>query len=227
MKTQNQCCVNDLHKTRGFTLVELLVVIAIIGILVGMLLPAVQSVREAARRISCANKLRQTGLACQLYNDSFVKMPPGWDALRNEDNPDDINSFGWTWSAYILPFMERGNLFETMVFSESGDGQWTCQNGSCNTPNSMAAGTAIDTFKCPTSPLPTNWPSSSNIIDRATSDYRASAGMMATSDNSLGQIPGTLNMRDENLDGIFLVAARFSFVTFWTGYRPLYLLQNL
>jgi len=91
----------------GFTLVELLVVIAIIGILIGMLLPAVQQVREAARRIQCANNCRQIGLATLNYESSFRRYPSGW---TTSDTSDATGLPGWAWSAEILPFLEAGNL---------------------------------------------------------------------------------------------------------------------
>ncbi len=97
------------NERSGFTLVELLVVIAIIGILIGMLLPAVQQVREAARRVTCANNSRQQGLAIMNYESAFQTLPPGWVT----GNPLVANSEpGWGWSAYILPFMEQNNLYE-------------------------------------------------------------------------------------------------------------------
>ena len=84
-----------MRRQRGFTLVELLVVIAIIGILVALLLPAVQAAREAARRMQCGNNLKQLGLAMHNYESAHGKLPFGW------------NTHGTLWSAMILPFIEH------------------------------------------------------------------------------------------------------------------------
>jgi len=96
--------------TSGFTLVELLVVIAIIGILIGMLLPAVQQVREAARRITCANNCRQIGLASLNYESALRGLPPSW--LRPDIDPD-----GWSIQAQLTPFLEQGNFADQIDFS--------------------------------------------------------------------------------------------------------------
>jgi len=100
---------------RGFTLVELLVVIAIIGILIGMLLPAVQQVREAARRIDCSNKSRQLGLAVLNFESANQELPPGWLA----DSNDPVSDPGWGWTASLLPFLEADPLFQLIDFDRS------------------------------------------------------------------------------------------------------------
>ena len=97
---------------RGFTLVELLVVIAIIGILVALLLPAIQAAREAARRTQCVNNLKQIGLALQNYHDTHRNFPYGSFNLR-----EVWPSTGSNWRALILPFMEQGTVHEQLSFA--------------------------------------------------------------------------------------------------------------
>ena len=102
------------HRT-AFTLVELLVVIAIIGILVGLLLPAVQMVRSAARRSACQNNCKQIGLAILSYESANAKFPPGqfWTAVVGSSNRLD-----YSWSSQILPYIEANNIFDGIDFSK-------------------------------------------------------------------------------------------------------------
>jgi prepilin-type N-terminal cleavage/methylation domain-containing protein/prepilin-type processing-associated H-X9-DG protein len=100
----------------GFTLVELLVVIAIIGILIGMLLPAVQQVRAAARRMACANQQRQMALAALNYESAYQRFPPGsMHAGKGNSRPN--TDPGWGWKALILPFMEQNALADLFDFN--------------------------------------------------------------------------------------------------------------
>jgi prepilin-type N-terminal cleavage/methylation domain-containing protein len=101
---------------RGFTLVELLVVIAIIGILIGMLLPAVQQVREAARRVDCSNKSRQLGLALLNFESANQDFPSGW---LTDDRDEPISDPGWAWTAELLPFLESDALFQQIEFDRA------------------------------------------------------------------------------------------------------------
>ncbi|HLW66011.1 MAG TPA: DUF1559 domain-containing protein [Gemmataceae bacterium] len=101
-------------RRRAFTLIELLVVIAIIAILLGLLLPAVQKVRESAAKTQCTNNLKQMGLACHNYHDVNQGLPPGY--LANAAYPS--TSPGWGWAAFILPYMEQDNVYHQINFSQ-------------------------------------------------------------------------------------------------------------
>jgi|CXWL01.1.fsa_nt_gi prepilin-type N-terminal cleavage/methylation domain-containing protein len=104
---------------RGFTLVELLVVIAIIGILVALLLPAVQAAREAARRMSCGNNLKQLGLALHNYHDTYKTFPPDaiWHGNAKGTTGSATTVRNYTWIAMVLPFIEQGPLHDQIDFT--------------------------------------------------------------------------------------------------------------
>lgn len=126
----------------GFTLVELLVVIAIIGVLVALLLPAVQQAREAARRMQCTNNLRQVGLACHNYHDTFRSFPPGRLVYNGTDSSGGSTKVVTGFLAMILPFVEQGNLGD--IYKQ--------EYGFDDPANQTAVNTPIDSYLCPSSP---------------------------------------------------------------------------
>ncbi|MDY3556052.1 DUF1559 domain-containing protein [Gemmata sp. JC717] len=143
---------------RGFTLIELLVVIAIIAILIGLLLPAVQKVREAAARMSCSNNMKQIGLALHNCHDQNQKLPPG---CSNDVAPFGNGSNGWgsSWKVYILPFLEQDNIFRQWQFNNSS-GYTNGTNMSQTAP--LVHRNTIKPYRCPSSPLPDFYSSSYN-----------------------------------------------------------------
>jgi prepilin-type N-terminal cleavage/methylation domain-containing protein len=137
---------------RGFTLVELLVVIAIIGILIGLLLPAVNSAREAGRRVSCINNLKQIGLALNVFEQTYGRFPPGGavDQRPFGNNTFGPNGWGSSWMIYVLPGIEQNSLYKQFVFD--GTSGWPSTTG--NPTYQILAGVSIPTYRCPSSTLP-------------------------------------------------------------------------
>jgi prepilin-type processing-associated H-X9-DG protein/prepilin-type N-terminal cleavage/methylation domain-containing protein len=134
----------------AFTLVELLVVIAIIGTLVGLLLPAVQAAREAARRTQCTNNLKQLGLALQNFHEARKTLPEGWlceDPGSPPDNHHAEEGRGWGWASRILPYMEEKSLFETHIQSRLATS--TDAISDLVAANPAAVQTVVQGFLCP------------------------------------------------------------------------------
>lgn len=136
------------RRNSGFTLVELLVVIAIIGILIGMLLPAVQQVREAARRTTCMNNLRQIALATLNYESAFQRFPKAWNGGDDYDaNVQGLQSSttGHQWGGMLVPvlaFMEQNNVSRYFEEYKVADVYWTSAD-----INEFAASQKIPTFE--------------------------------------------------------------------------------
>ena len=169
---------------KGFTLIELLVVIAIIAVLIGLLLPAVQKVREAANRMECGNNLKQIGLAFQMHVDITRFLPTGgngYTVARTMENgvPANYKTQQWAWGYQILPFIEQTNLFE-------------------NPDDRLVSGTPLRLYFCPTRRPPVALAGGSWAVHdypRAMTDY---AGNACTSDHA-GDGGGIYGSGDDGL----------------------------
>lgn len=132
-----------MNKKNGFTLVELLVVIAIIAILIGLLIPAVQAVRESGRKMQCANNLKQIALACNSYASSNRDAFPPANGMRKYPNGKEEGAFNHSFAVFILPFIEQQVLYDSIDFTISSRDMYY-QN-----PRPAALKTVIPIYYCP------------------------------------------------------------------------------
>lgn len=180
----------------AFTLVELLVVIAIIGILIAMLLPAVQAVREAARRTQCANNVKQQSLAMLNYESAHQKLPPGVSFPSHA-----------MWSAFTLPYAESNSLYQTIDF-EAGFSDVSAANQS----NLQILSVNIHYMFCPSSNVPEKQFDSLIGIDRSPSCYIAcSSGLL---NREAGEFPWAgmdANEKFPASDGVFYANSQTTF----------------
>ncbi|QVL31671.1 DUF1559 domain-containing protein [Telmatocola sphagniphila] len=145
-------------RSRGFTLIELLVVIAIIAILIGLLLPAVQKVREAAARMSCQNNLKQIGLAIHNYESSYGKLPAAYTLLSSPD-PDPNAQFagkrvGLSLQANLLPYLEQTPLFSLLNPSVAEANTANIPPNGPHSGKNTAYAQAVKSYLCPSNPTP-------------------------------------------------------------------------
>ncbi len=168
-------------KRTAFTLIELLVVIAIIGILVGLLLPAIQQVRESGRRTQCLNHLKQMALAALDYHGVHRRFPPGYTFPEMA-----------MWSAYLLPHIEQNQLYESIEL----DGPWTVDGSA----NEAALAVYIELFQCPSSGAAEHAPpgEGQGVPGRVPCNYLA--GSSGTNNRESGELP-YVGMPES--DGIF------------------------
>ena len=147
--TVNLNSVSKRFRATGFTLVELLVVIAIIGILVALLLPAVQAAREAARRTTCRNNMKQLALGVLNYESTYGKLPTGgtWVNGTLPLNSSRSQYMGPNWVILTLPFIEEEALYDSFTFEDSATGNFVPIAASVNRE---ARGTSLKTMLCPT-----------------------------------------------------------------------------
>lgn len=190
-----------MYSTRrsGFTLVELLVVIAIIGILIALLLPAVQAAREAARRSQCTNNLKQLGIALHNYHDTHKKLPPGW---LQKYVGTALSSTSWGWGSFVLPYVEQQSLYDVI---EPGQGSLWGATG--NATKLAAMQQELKAFRCPSD------------IQTVTNSGRTINGQALTVSNYIGNNSSDSNITSDNVDigGLFVENKSLTFADILDG----------
>ncbi len=201
-----------MRRRAGFTLIELLVVIAIIAILVALLLPAVQQVREAARTTQCKDHLHNLGVALHNYHDSYNKLPPGSIVWLNAAGTT-YNGHGWTWQASILPHIEQKPLYDAI---QGLDGMGH-ELGGTNDPKQLLAGSSdLGIFACPSNP---DVKSKSAKNGYSTSTYNGHMGTRigdGSDDCISGSVANAADMVSKpwgcmNGNGVFYISSSVSF----------------
>jgi prepilin-type N-terminal cleavage/methylation domain-containing protein len=182
----------------GFTLIELLVVIAIIAILVALLLPAVQQAREAARRSTCKNNLKQIGIALHNYHDTHNTFPMGVERKDNTGACGATAANNWysnrtLWRVFLLPYMEQDSLFNQVDFNRGG--QCGADTGSGGTQNTIVQKTRIPGYKCPSDP--------GNELTTGNSNF-APSNYVATIANYTNHLAGGSNFKNDGKSVLFL-----------------------
>ena len=201
---------NPRRRAVGFTLIELLVVIAIIAILIGLLLPAVQKVREAAARMKCSNNLKQQILGMHNYASAIGHYPPA--ILNNAKNQFDYFP-GWGWGAIILPYVEQENLYRLLNVDTIPLGStFGAQVSTINNVNPTAAmKTKLDIYRCPSDPAPdlNSFRMDLGTRQLALSNYRAICG----TDNA----PGGIFRANEDRNGVLWQNSKVTFTAITDG----------
>jgi len=218
-----------MKRRRGFSLIELLVVIAVIGLLVALLLPAVQAARESARRAKCLNNLHQIGIAFHNYHEQFKQLPPTYVAVRNTVLPNFVGVTGpaddaniHTYGEFLLPFLEHDALFQKIDFTQPHFAPVDLTpiglpNYTANNQDVVAV--ALPTFLCPSAPRAENpheftWTDDLPIpitYRSGGNDYGPSNGVVATL-RSLGP-PQAGQPAGEGILSDNIPNSRFAFVT--------------
>jgi len=158
---------------RGFTLVELLVVIAIIGTLVGLLLPAVQQAREAARRSACGNNMKQLALSVLNFESTRKRLPAAND---RDGNSTGVNNAGWSWIVMVLPFMEEVNMHTNLSSSTSRFASAYTSAVTLAGSGSVLGDMLLPQIVCPSSTV-TNPQTGNTSGIRALTNYKGVAGV--------------------------------------------------